>query len=60
MTAIQNKIDIALANKETLVVAGHLIKQEVKKYGVKLLPIDSEHSAIMQYLNNENHKDIKI
>ena len=59
MTAIQNKIDIALANKETLVVAGHLIKQEVKKYGVKLLPIDSEHSAIMQCLNGENHKDIK-
>lgn len=42
--------DIALANKETLVTAGKLVKEAVKKNGVKLLPVDSEHSAIFQCL----------
>lgn len=50
LKAIQCKKDIALANKETLVVAGELIISEVKKNGVKLLPVDSEHSAIFQCL----------
>ncbi|MEA4988566.1 MAG: 1-deoxy-D-xylulose-5-phosphate reductoisomerase [Anaerovorax sp.] len=48
--------DIALANKETLVAGGGIIMDAVKKYGVKLLPVDSEHSAIFQCLQgNENN-----
>ena len=50
MKAIEKGKDIALANKETLVTAGHLILPMTKQYGVKLLPIDSEHSAIFQCL----------
>lgn len=57
--AIKAKKDIALANKETLVVAGHIITELVKEYGVKLLPVDSEHSAIFQSLNGEEHNKIK-
>jgi 1-deoxy-D-xylulose-5-phosphate reductoisomerase len=52
--AIRHKKDIALANKETLVVAGEVITALVKEYGVRLLPIDSEHSAIMQCMVGEN------
>ena len=48
IAAIQAKKDIALANKETLVTAGHLIMPMAKEYGVKILPVDSEHSAIFQ------------
>ena len=55
--AIESKKDIALANKETLVVAGHLICPLVEKYGVKLLPVDSEHSAIFQCLQASDKKD---
>lgn len=58
MKAIEAKKDIALANKETLVVAGHLIMPLVKENGVALLPVDSEHSAIFQSMNGENHGDI--
>lgn len=58
MKAIEAKKDIALANKETLVVAGHLIVPLAKKYGVALLPVDSEHSAIFQSMNGEHHKEI--
>ena len=54
--AIRAGKDIALANKETLVTAGHLIIPMAKEYGVKILPVDSEHSAIFQSLNGE-HKD---
>ncbi len=57
--AIKAKKDIALANKETLVVAGHIITKLVKEYDVALLPVDSEHSAIFQSLNGENKKQIK-
>ncbi len=57
--AIKAKKDIALANKETLVVAGHIIMDLVKEYNVKLLPVDSEHSAIFQSLNGESPKEIK-
>lgn len=46
--------DIALANKETLVTAGHIIIPLAKECGVKILPVDSEHSAIFQCLNGEN------
>ncbi len=50
--------DIALANKETLVTAGHLIMPLAKECGVRILPVDSEHSAIFQALKGEEHKSI--
>lgn len=50
--------DIALANKETLVTAGHLIMPLAKETGVKILPVDSEHSAIFQSLNGEGQNKI--
>ncbi|GIP36848.1 1-deoxy-D-xylulose 5-phosphate reductoisomerase 2 [Paenibacillus sp. J31TS4] len=53
MAAIEAGKSIALANKETLVSAGHLVTQAAAKHGVKLLPVDSEHSAIFQCLNGE-------
>ena len=56
--AIRNKKNIALANKETLVTAGSIVMEEVKKNDVNLMPIDSEHSAIFQCLNGENINDI--
>ncbi len=49
---------IGLANKETLISAGHLVNESLKKHGVKLLPIDSEHSALFQCLNGEQHKEV--
>jgi 1-deoxy-D-xylulose-5-phosphate reductoisomerase len=54
LAAIAAGKDIGLANKETLVTAGHLVTDMVAKYGVSLLPIDSEHSAIFQCLNGES------
>lgn len=57
--AIKAKKDIAIANKETLVVAGHIIMDLVKKHHVAILPVDSEHSAIFQSLHGENRKQIK-
>ena len=56
--AIRAGKDIALANKETLVTAGHIIMPLAKEHGVKILPVDSEHSAIFQSLNGENHSQI--
>jgi 1-deoxy-D-xylulose-5-phosphate reductoisomerase len=50
--------DIALANKETLVTAGHIIMPLAKEYGIRILPVDSEHSAIFQALNGENSREI--
>jgi 1-deoxy-D-xylulose-5-phosphate reductoisomerase len=58
VNAIKNKKNIALANKETLVVAGQLINELLKQYQVKILPVDSEHSAIFQCLVGENPKEI--
>ncbi len=57
--AIKAGKDIALANKETLVTAGHIIMPLVKQYGVKLLPVDSEHSAIFQSLRGEPDAQIE-
>ncbi|MFV0519022.1 MAG: 1-deoxy-D-xylulose-5-phosphate reductoisomerase [Lachnospirales bacterium] len=57
--AIKLKKDIALANKETLVAGGELIMNMVKEYGVKLLPLDSEHSAIFQGLQGNKQNKIK-
>ena len=54
IAAIQAGKDLALANKETLVTAGHLIIPMVRERGVRLLPVDSEHSAIFQCLNGEH------
>ena len=54
--AIKAGKDIALANKETLVTAGHIIMPLAKEKGVKILPVDSEHSAIFQCLHGENNK----
>jgi len=59
LAAIKAHKDIALANKETLVVAGELIITECKKNNVKLYPIDSEHSAIFQCLQGNDRKSIK-
>ena len=53
LAAINAKNDVALANKETLVTAGHLITQLAREYHVQILPVDSEHSAIFQSLNGE-------
>lgn len=56
--AIKAKKTIALANKETLVTAGHIIMPLAKENNVSILPVDSEHSAIFQSLNGENRKNI--
>ena len=58
IAAINAGKDIALANKETLVTAGHLIMPLAKGKGVRILPVDSEHSAIFQALNGENPREI--
>ncbi|MDP2814483.1 MAG: 1-deoxy-D-xylulose-5-phosphate reductoisomerase, partial [Erysipelotrichaceae bacterium] len=58
LAAIEAKKDIALANKETLVAAGKIVMAAVKRNGVSLMPIDSEHSAIAQCLSTHN-KSIK-
>ncbi|WP_167956817.1 1-deoxy-D-xylulose-5-phosphate reductoisomerase [Anaerosporobacter faecicola] len=58
IAAIKAGKDIALANKETLVTAGHIIMPLAKEYNVKILPVDSEHSAIFQALNGENYERI--
>ena len=56
--AIRAGKDIALANKETLVTAGHLFMEMVEKYGVKLYPVDSEHSAVFQSMEGHRNEDI--
>ena len=57
--AIQAKKDIALANKETLVVAGEIIIKAAKENNVQILPVDSEHGAIFQSLQGNDIKDLK-
>ena len=59
LQAIEAKKDIAIANKETLVTAGHLVIDAAKKAGSQLLPVDSEHSAIFQALQGEQEKNIE-
>ena len=58
IAAMEAGKDIALANKETLVTAGHIIMPLAEKLGVKILPVDSEHSAIFQSLNGEHGNKI--
>jgi len=59
IAAIKAGHDIALANKETLVCAGHIIMPLVREHNVRLYPVDSEHSAIFQSMNGEDHSDIE-
>ncbi|WP_102692631.1 1-deoxy-D-xylulose-5-phosphate reductoisomerase [Rummeliibacillus pycnus] len=58
LAAIREKKAIAIANKETLVTAGHLVMSEAKKYGAPILPVDSEHSALWQSMQGENRNSI--
>ena len=58
LAAIRAGKTIALANKETLVMAGHLVMQEAQRSGVSVLPVDSEHSAIWQCLRGEQSKEV--
>ncbi len=57
--AVKRRKDIALANKETLVTAGHIIMPLAEKMDVKILPVDSEHSAVFQCINGENCSEIE-
>ena len=56
---VKNGIDIALSNKESLVLGGHIIMPLARKNNVNIIPVDSEHSAIFQCLNGENLKELK-
>ena len=56
---IKNGVDIALSNKESLVLGGHIIMPLANKKNVNIIPVDSEHSAIFQCLNGENQKELK-
>ncbi len=59
LCAIKNHMDIALANKETLVAAGELVIAEAQKHQVRILPVDSEHGAIFQCLEGRNKQDVE-
>lgn len=59
LRALEKGTDVALANKEVLVVAGELIKEKEKQSPAKILPVDSEHSALFQSLSGENTDEIK-
>jgi 1-deoxy-D-xylulose-5-phosphate reductoisomerase len=59
LAAIRAKKEVGLANKETMVVAGEFMNAEAKAHGVRILPVDSEHSAIFQCLNGEDKKEIR-
>lgn len=59
MAAIEAGKDIAFANKETLVVGGQLVMDAVKRRGVKLLPVDSEHSAVFQCIQGSAGNEIR-
>ncbi len=57
--AIQHKKPVALANKESLVVAGEIINQLIQQFNTPLIPVDSEHSAILQCITGEQHASIE-
>jgi len=59
LAAIRAGKDLAVASKEILVMAGELVMSEARKHGVKVLPVDSEHSAIFQCLEGRNPADVK-
>lgn len=58
INAIKEKKNLAIANKETLVAAGSIVMDEVKKNGIRLLPVDSEHCAIHQCIGKNDHSEI--
>lgn len=58
LTALKNKKTVALANKETIVTAGSIVMQTARANGVKIIPVDSEHSAIFQSLEEENREAV--
>ena len=58
LRAIEQEIPIAIANKETLVAAGHIVMREAKRRNVPILPVDSEHSALFQALNGEKRSAV--
>ena len=59
LTVLDSGMDLALANKESLVVAGELVMQRAKEKGCRITPVDSEHCAIFQALRSGSHKEIK-
>ncbi len=59
LAAIENGIDVALANKETLVAAGNIVMKKAKENNVKILPVDSEHSAVFQCLSSRDISQVK-
>lgn len=59
LAAIEARKDIALANKETLVMGGNLVMKKACDYGVKIFPVDSEHSAVFQCLEGHRKADLK-
>ncbi|RSL32823.1 1-deoxy-D-xylulose-5-phosphate reductoisomerase [Salibacterium salarium] len=59
LQAIEAGMDIGIANKETLVTAGHLVMEKATRHDVKLLPVDSEHSAILQSLEGNDSKEVE-
>jgi 1-deoxy-D-xylulose-5-phosphate reductoisomerase len=59
LTAIRAKKHIALANKEPMVMAGKLMQEEARKHGVRIFPVDSEHSAIFQSLEGHRLEDVR-
>lgn len=59
LAAIEAGKDVALANKETMVIAGEIVTKRAKKKGVKIIPVDSEHSAIFQCLQGQPHKNLR-
>jgi 1-deoxy-D-xylulose-5-phosphate reductoisomerase len=59
LDAIEAGKDIALANKETLVMAGHVVLRKASERGVKIIPVDSEHSAIFQCLQGNRREDVR-
>ena len=58
LLALESGVDVALSNKESLVMAGSIVKQIQERNGAKIFPIDSEHSAIWQCLQGENKEDV--
>src|SRR5437763_3422954 len=59
MTALEAGKDVAVANKETLVMAGPLVTELAQRRGVHLLPVDSEHSAIFQAMKGSRHGEVE-
>lgn len=59
LSAIEKKMTIALANKETIVCGGELVMKKAQENGVDIMPVDSEHSAVFQCLNTNNQKQVK-